>query len=173
MTDTVDQVILKSELPHYVELFEIDCTNVPEINTVYYFTAMVGAASGSVDFGGTLYVPFPIAIDGIEQSSEGAPARPTIALANINKLMGSLSFLYEDLVGCQVTYIRTFSTYLNSPSRLSAPPLKYTVARKLSHTRVGLSWELRSPLDRERAFLPARQMLKKDFPGLGINKSIR
>jgi hypothetical protein len=33
-----------------------------------------------------------------------------------------------------------------------------------------LSFELRSPLDSDRGMLPKRQMLKRDFPGLGINK---
>jgi hypothetical protein len=31
---------------------------------------------------------------------------------------------------------------------------------------------LRSPLDKERAFLPKRQMLRRDFPGLSINKHV-
>jgi len=173
MADTVEQAVLKPELPAFIELFEVDCTNIPAVNTVYYFTAMTDGASGKVMFGLQAYDPFPIAITGIEHSSEGAPPRPTIALANINKLFGALSFLYEDLVGCTVTYIRTFETYLNTASRISAAPLKYTITKKVSHTSSGIVWELRSPLDKERAFLPARQMLKKDFPGLGINKSIR
>ncbi|RKZ02643.1 hypothetical protein DRQ25_18450, partial [Candidatus Fermentibacteria bacterium] len=156
----------------FIELFEVDCTNIPEINTVYYLTPMVDGAS-KVHFGNNDYDPFPIDIEGIDQSSEGAPARPTVVIANINKLFGSLSFLYEDLVGCTVTYIRTFAIYLDTANKISAPPLKYTISRKVSHTSKGLSWELRSPLDKERAFLPGRQMLKRDFPGLGINKSIR
>lgn len=172
MTDTVEQLILKPELPAYIELFEVDCTNIPSLGTVYYLTPMV-AGTAKVTFGLQEYIPFPLAIEGIEQSSDGAPARPTITVANINKLFGTLAFLYEDLVGCKVTYIRTFSIYLNLASKISAPPLAYTVGKKLSHTSKGISWELRSPLDKERSFLPSRQMLKKDFPGLGINKSIR
>jgi len=172
MVDTVNQAILKPELPAFVELFEVDCTNIPQISTVYYITSMVDGIS-NVNFGNQNYIPFPVKIEGIEQSSEGAPARPVITVSNINKLFGSLSFSYEDLVGCKVTYIRTFSTYLNTASKISAPPLKYLVAKKVMHTSKIIAWELHSFLDRERAFLPARQMLKRDFPGLGINKSIR
>lgn len=172
MTLDINQTILTSTLPAFVELYEIDCTNIPEINTVYYLTPMT-SSNAKVFFGGTAYDPFPIAIDGLEQSAEGAPARPMIAVANINKLFGSLSFLYEDLIGCKVTYIRTFEIYLGTAERISAPPLKFTIAKKVSHNSQGVSWEVRSPLDKERAYLPGRQMLKKDFPGLGINKRIR
>jgi len=172
MADTVDQAILKPEVPALVELFEVDCTNIPAVNTIYYVTPMVDGIT-KVNFGNQNYDPFPVKIEGIEQSSEGAPARPIVTVANINKLFGSLAFLYEDLVGCKITYTRTFEIYLNTASKISAPPLKFIVAKKVMHTRSGIAWEVRSPLDRERAFLPARQMLKRDFPGLGINKSIR
>ena len=173
MADTIDQVVLKSGLPAFIELFELDCTNIPEVGLVYYLTAMVENSTTKVSFGNQDYNPWPLAIDGVEQAADGAPARPTIALANVKKLFGTLAFQFEDLVGCSLTYIRTFETYLNSANRFSAAPLKFTVAKKLSHNASGLSWELRSQTDRERAYLPGRQMLKRDFPGLGINKYIQ
>lgn len=174
MADTLEQLVLKPELPALVELFEVNCTNIPQINTIYYLTSTaVKKGEAGIFFGLQEYSPFPILIEGIESSSEGAPARPTISLANINKLFGALSFLYEDLIGCTVTYTRTFEIYLNSASKISAPPLKYVIAKKLLHTSSVIQWELRSPLDKERSFLPGRQMLKRDFPGLGINKNIR
>lgn len=178
MTDTVAQLVLKSELPAYVELFQIDCTSIPGIGITYYLTP--GTANNTtIMFGLQAYTPFPIQISGLEHSSEGAPARPRIDIANVTKLFGSLAFLYQDLVGAKVVYIRTWEPYLNLPSSISAAPLKLYVSKKLNHEGAGLSFELRSVLDKERAFLPARQMLKNTdnplnwFPGLSINKAIR
>ena len=171
MPQTLPQLVNQSTLPAFIELFELDFTNIPALGNVNY---IVNSQSGDtpIVFGGQEYNSMPVKIDGIEQSTEGALARPTITLTNINKFFGTLSFLYEDMIGSRITYIRTFEIYLNLTSRISAPPLKYFVAKKLAHTSEHIVWELRNPLDKERAYLPGRQMLKRDFPGLGINKSI-
>lgn len=173
--NSVDIEVLKSSVSHYVELFEIDCTGISGIGVIYYLTTEPVAVS----FGGTSYIPFPIIISGVESSSDGAPSRPTIELSNVAnttgiliRFIGNLAFLYGDLIGAQVTYIRTFAQYLGYTDRVSAPPLKYFIAKKLAHNRTSLKFELRSPIDKERAYLPKRQMLKRDFPGLGINKRI-
>ena len=175
MTDTIDQTVLKTTLPAYIELFEIDCTAITGVGVVYYLTTNHTAVS----FGGTTYNPFPLMIEGISNTADGAPARPTLSISNLYsntgvliRFIGSLAFLHEDLIGTKVTYIRTFADYLNTASRVSAPPMKYTIAKKLEHNKMSLKFELRSPLDKERAYLPKRQMLKRDFPGLGINKRI-
>lgn len=175
MTDTLDQAVLKTNLPAYIELFEVDCTAITGIGVVYYFTTN----HTPVSFGGTTYNPFPLQIEGIANTADGAPARPVLSISNIAnasgqlvRFIGSLAFLHEDLIGTKVTYIRTFESYLNTTARVSAPPMKYTISKKLEHNKISLRFELRSPLDKERAYLPKRQMLKRDFPGLGINKRI-
>lgn len=165
---SLEQDVNKAAAPPYLELFEIDCTTIQGVETMYLLTSNQTA----VQFGGDTYQPFPIQITGVEQTSDGAPPRPRLDIANINKLFGTLAFMYGDIVGAKVVYIRTFEPYLNQESRISAPPMRYFIGRKISHNKVGLSFELRSPLDKERAYLPKRQMLKRDFPGLGINKRI-
>lgn len=172
---TIAQDILKPEVPAYIELFEIDLTttNLGELSgQKLYLTPMVQANYTPVMFGNQQYSPFPLDITGIKQTSDGAPPRPTLAVANINKYFGSLAFAYYDIVGASVVYIRTFAPYLNLGSRLSLPPMKFTIAKKLTHNKLGLTFELRIPTDKERAFMPRRQMLKKDFPGLGVNKRV-
>jgi lambda family phage minor tail protein L len=166
---TIEQDALKAALPHRIELFEIDATMIEGLATTYYLTNN----QTSVNFGGLTYTPYPIAISGIQQTSDGAPPRPVLSISNINKIIGTLAFLYNDIVGAKVSYIETFSTYLNTGSRISAPPLKYEIRRKPTHNKIGLTFELRSALDNERSYLPRRQMLKRDFPGLGINKWIK
>jgi lambda family phage minor tail protein L len=124
-------------------------------------------------FGGNTYYPFPIQLSGLSLSSEGAPPRPQLTIANIDKSIGDFVFKYGDIIGTTIIYTRTFAPYLNTANKISLPPLKYFIAKKLSHNKNLLSFELRDFRDKERAMLPKRQMLKKDFPGLGINKYVR
>ena len=176
---TINQVVMQVEAPAYIEILEVDCSIIGQ--PVYYLTNTTSQFTFGLDEFSVprIYYPFPFRISGIEQNSDGAPARPTLEIANLQglngefiKLFGSLAFIYDDLVGISVTYIRTFEPYINLTTRISAAPLKYFVGKKLSHNRLGLSFELRSPLDKERAFLPKRQMLRRDFPGLSINKHV-
>jgi lambda family phage minor tail protein L len=168
---TISQDIQKNAVPVFVELFEIDfsSTNIPELAG-----SIMRITNGSTAlFGGETYSPFPVHISGISQSSEGAPPRPSISIANVNKYIGAMAFQYGDIIGSTVTYIRTFEPYLNQVSRISLPPLRYYIAKKTVHDKTVLSFELRDFRDKERAYMPKRQMLKKDFPGLGINKNVR
>ncbi len=177
----VESVLAQTELPAYIELFKIDCSSIGIVGNIFYLTPNLAADGVSkVIFGGQAYDPYPIQLTGFSQSSDGAFPRPRLDVSNIygDSITGSNLFniivsIYEDLIGSEVTYIRTFATYLNLTSSISAPPLKFYIAKKLNHNSTGISFELRSALDKERAFLPARQMLKRDFPGLGINKAIR
>jgi len=173
MPDTLEQHVQRSEVSAEVELFIIDLSNIPGITqSIYYLTPMTDSVTGNVIFASNTYAPYPIEIQGIARGGSGASVRPTVSISNINKLFGSLSFLYEDLIGGSVTYIKTYAAYLGGAGSISAPPLKYTIGAKTVHTTEGITWELRAPLDRERGKLPGRQMLKRDFPGLGVNKQV-
>lgn len=165
----IAQLTTQSTLPAYIELFDIDCTAIAGMGNIYRYTPNVNGNT-NVLFGGDTYLPFPIEISDISASADGAPARPTLAISNVNKLFGRLSFSFKDIIGAKVTYYRTFAVYLGQATKISAAPMKYTIARKTSHNMSSLSFELRSPLDSDRGMLPKRQMLKRDFPGLGINK---
>ena len=107
-------------------------------------------------------------LTGVSLSSTGAPARPTLTLGNldINKQIRWLIYRYNDLVGCSVTYIRTFPEYLDQPSEISAPALRYTIGQKTSHTNKQITFELRSVMDRQNSYIPQKQMLRSEFPGL-------
>jgi lambda family phage minor tail protein L len=177
---TIAQDVLKTTVPTYVELFKIDLSTTNEVSlagTTVYMTPTTSSDGESVTatnvvFGGNTYIAYPIMIDSISFASDGAPPRPKLSIANISKYIGQLAFAYGDIIGATVTYIRTFDTYTGGAGSISLPPLKYFIARKLSHNKNVLSFELRDFRDKERAFLPKRQMLKKDFPGLGINKYV-
>lgn len=104
-------------------------------------------------------------------AGDGAPNRPTLTIGNLdaNKLIGTLAFAYGDIIGATVTYIETFSTYISTS--ISLPPVTSVIGRKIVQTASTIQFELRSPLDKERAYLPNRQILKRDFPGLGVTKA--
>lgn len=177
---TIAQDVLKAEVPAFIELLDIDLTSTNEpdlLNSVLRFTPMTDSTDlaniHNVMFGGNTYFPFPIQLSGISFASDGAPPRPQLTVANIDKAMGEAVFKYKDIIGATVIYTRTFSTYLNTSSKISLPPLKYFIAKKITHNKNVISFELRDFRDKERAMLPKRQMLKKDFPGLGINKYVR
>lgn len=171
---SIEQDIQKPVAPAYIELFILDLTTIPGLSTIHYLTPSAGNTN-TVIWGGNTYLPWPIEIIGIESNSDGAPARPTLNIGNLdaNKLIGSLAFQYSDIIGAKVRYIRTFESYLGGSGAISMPPLKYVIGKKKAHNQRAISFELRSPLDKERMYLPNRQMLKRDFPGLGINKHIR
>lgn len=168
---SIQQDVIKPVAPAYIELFELDLTSIPALATsIYYFTPSSGTA---LTWGGNTYQPWAIQIEGIEASADGAPARPTLSIGNLdaNKLIGALVFGYGDIVGAKVKYIRTFEPYLGTSSSL--PPITYYISKKTSHNQSIIQFELRSPLDKERAYLPGRQILKRDFPGVGGSKSYR
>jgi len=172
---SIETDIQSSSPPPYVELFILDLTTIPGLGTsIYYLTPSAGI-SDTVVWGGHNFLPWAIEITGVEANSDGAPARPTLNVGNLdaNKLIGSLVFTFSDIIGAKVQYIRTFEPYLGGDGTFCLPPLKYVIGKKKAHNSKAISFELRSPLDKERLYLPNRQMLKRDFPGLGINKHIK
>jgi lambda family phage minor tail protein L len=179
---TIQQVVLQPQVPTFIELFEIDFSTInngqiPElVGTVFRITPMsdsrVDGAVTMVKFKNQNYTPFPVRFSGMSQSSEGAPARPQIHISNVDKTIGRFLFSYNDIIGATVTYIRTFDIYLGSNlDGISLPPLKYYVSKKLAHDKRAITLELRDYRDKERMQMPRNQMLKSEYPGLGINKS--
>lgn len=147
---------------------------LPTLSSKLYLTNNTSAGQ-IVEFGGQKYYPWPIELGGLEFNSTGSPARPTLTLGNldINKQLRRLIYTYDDLVGININYIRTFKDYLGTNSRVSAPVVKFNIGRKLTHTNKQIQFELRSNMDRENSFLPPRIMLREEFPGLGVNRGIK
>lgn len=168
---SIESDVVLPVTPAYIELFQLDLSSIPALaGLIYYFTP---SSYASLVWGGQTYLPWAIKLEGVSTSSDGAPARPLLTFGNLdaNKLIGTLVFTNSDIIGAKVKYIRTFESYLNTS--LSLPQITYTVGRKTIHNAGVVQFELRSPLDKERGYLPNRQILKKDFPGTGLSKGIR
>lgn len=165
---------LSYKLPSYIELFEFDFTsaNIPGLSG-YFRCSSSRCEAGSVLFGGDVFIcNFPIEISGVGFKAGDAPARPQLTITNVNKYFGSLASLYSDLAKTTVTYYRTFEPYLGLENKFSIQPLKFEIAKKLDHYKAQITFELRDPLDKERSFMPGEQMLRDQFPGLGVNKRV-
>lgn len=168
---TIQQDILKPVLPALIRLFEIDANAIN--GTVYRLTDMTNGIA-KINWGGFDWDPFPIFLTGISHTSTGAPSRPQLSVSNIDGLFMFLVNTYDDMTGAILTYRETFSTYIGTS--ISMPPLIYTLAKKLPDSKSGMIFELKSALEVDKKFLPARQMLRDGelaFPGLGVNKSTR
>lgn len=169
----VKKETVKAEAPALIQLFEIDLTFFG--GGIQYLASDTTPSYEKIIFGDTQYNPFPIAITGISESIDGAPARPQLIVSNVNKLFAALVYANSDILGAKITYIRTFSNYLNlgAGQRPRMPDLKFVIGQKLKHDRQLLMFSLRRPTDKENAYHPKRQMLRKQFPGLGTNKRVR
>lgn len=188
---TLEALVKESELPPYIELFEIDLSAISYTNVFITPSTrdplgiILGASSRTVN--GQLkeipertFLPYPVAISGLETTSDGSFSRPRLDIANIDKFFGKLSFSFGDLVGCKVKYIQTFADYLESG--ITFPERVFTIGKKISHNVKGISFELRYPLDTERGFMPKNQILRdphlnrfgelEEVPGVGLSKYI-
>jgi lambda family phage minor tail protein L len=189
----LETLVKEAELPAYIELFEIELSLIGLVNL--YLTNSTRSPEGLTlgvstkkinginrDIPERVFVPYPIAISGLEENSDGSFSRPQLAVANVDKFFGKLSFTYGDLVGCKVKYIRTFDDMSYLAAGVTAPELTFTIGKKLSHNVKGIAYELRYPMDSERGSMPKNQILCdphinrtgewEEYPGVGKNKYI-
>lgn len=171
----ISNLLVESELPAYVELFELDCTNIG--GQSYRFT---NSSQNGLSFGGLDYVYMPIEFDGIDIKGSGAQSRPTMTISNITKVLLSATITLGDLVGAKVSRIRTFETYLDtgsSPNQNQKLPVdSYYISAKKVHTRDVMQFELCTALDKAQIKLPRRQVTKQGdsryggFPNIGVGR---
>lgn len=112
-----------------IELFELDLSplqdyytskGVPITTTKYYFHNGYNQKQGTVDadvkWGNPqrTYLARPVQIDGVQTSSSGEIARPTLTVSNLDLFFTALCRSYANLVGAKITRIRTLAKFLNS-----------------------------------------------------------
>lgn len=153
----------------FVELYTLDTT--PLGGAVYRFTNYPDTNGAGLVYGGVTYSLLPIAGTEWDFTSSGAPPKPKLQVSNVNKTLLSAVISLGDLVGAEVTRIRTFAKYLDNGSSPDSNkyigPERYVVEQKIQHNNQSITWQLSSPLDRFGMLLPRRQVLKdKGFPGV-------
>ncbi len=175
MTVFQDASALSSE--GYIELFEIDTTNIGG-GDIFRFIPD-GFDLTEVTWQTQTFTRFPITVEGFEwQGTSKAPPQPTLKLSNVNKVVLAAVITLGDLVGAQVTRWRTFVKYLDGqPSadpNAHFPPDNFFVQQKRTHNKLVMEWTLSSPLDIPGVKLPRRQILRDETtgnlfaPGVGL-----
>ncbi len=164
MTSSIEEIAQQSAPGALVTLFELDLSKWG--GGVLYFSTSPLPDGSNPSLGGQEYVvpAAPIAADGFEKSSEGAPARPKMRIANGGNAASALVRQYGDLIGAQLRRIRTFDCFLDSGSSPDATqifaPDVYIVSRKSAQTKLFLEWELRAAVDLENVRIPKRQLTR-------------
>lgn len=142
-----------------VDLFELDATNLGA--SILRFTN----CGETVVFGTFIYTSTRVETSGWEMTSQGTLPRPTLRIANVDKLASSLVIGNNDLKGAVLTRKRTFKRFLDSepeanPSALLYPVDRFRVERKITHNMLEVVWELAAFIDQENIKIPYRQVLR-------------
>lgn len=196
MTDLIDVVQKQDPGSELVELFELTLSS----GTTLYFHSDFDADNTTINEEGYIYfrertspytvqsyIPFPIQMDGVEFSSDGAQNRPNLTVANVTSTfsdeLGS-SFKNEDLIGQSITKRTTLKKYLYEPGGVAGaydsttPPIefpiqKYLIDRVASENSISVNFELAAPFDLSGVKLPNRSILGKycswEYQGNDLN----
>ena len=168
MVATINSVGERLELGESIDLYTLDLRHLG-YPTVFYWTP--SRRDGlSIWFGGKEFVSAAIEITGLERSSENAPPEPILAFANVDK--GGYAILrdYDDLVDAKVTYMHTWSQFIDKlpdgsdnpdadPKATNIPEVWYVQQKEGSDPTV-IKWRLSSVMDLSGKQIPARTMLK-------------
>ena len=110
-----------------VTLFEFSGFGTP----LYFHSENTQA---DIYWNGNAYEAFPMLIEGIEKHADGASARPTLMMPNVESLFKSgskfdtdgvpnqNSFLADDLLGKRVTIRKTLSKYVSENYKYKSKP---------------------------------------------------
>lgn len=157
-----------------IDLFELTLPS----GSILYFHPGVEADLSTVHFrGGPFgdvkeYVAFPMILDGLEISSDGAINRPNFTVANIaNTFSGSGgvlgSYRNTDLIGQKITRRQTLQKYLDNGSGSSTNPpsqyskVTYVIDRVTQETNISVTFEVSVVYDLEGITLPRRVTVGK------------
>lgn len=111
------------------------------------------------DNGGTVrdYIPVPLKMDGIQNSSDGAATRPSLVVAN--SVFTVLDLEAEQFVGSRITRRQTLKKLLTSNPPVEFPIQKFVVDRVASSNRSTTEFELAAPFDLAGLTLPKRKIV--------------
>lgn len=166
----LNQEKLKPSTSAYIELFELD-TGPAGGEDIFYFTPMTDGNGGFVEFEGNVYIPMPVAFEGVQYSATSqAPSKPTLTVSNVSHYLINVIASLGDLCGAKLTRKRTFARYLDGQpdedgSAHYAPDV-FIIDQKVSHDKHNIRFSLTIAMDRPDLMLPLRQVLKNNYPGV-------
>lgn len=181
VTEAVRAELAKLTPSSIIELFEVKTiTRLHGACEIYRFHSGVNAksVSGHLVWAGNTYYAWPVEADGFEYNGRGTLPRPKIRIANINNTISAIllevnQFTYgSDLVGAEVTRIRTLARFLDAVNfeddtnpfgtpdpESSLPNEKYFIDRKSVETKNIVEFELVAAFDLAGVRGPKRQTM--------------
>lgn len=146
----------------YIELYQLDCTNIG--GEIYYFTNSRPIGNDLISFGGQEYISLPIATSGYEHKQDGSQDRPILQVSNVNKVLLAAIIQLGDIVGAKLTRLRTLAKYLDSGSSpngaMTLPVDVHFISKKTSQDATMVQFELCTALERFAIKLPRRQITR-------------
>lgn len=137
-----------------------------------FFHSGENGINNKLIFQGQEYDFVPINAEGFDLNGDGRLPRPKLQISNVNGQMSAISKSFEDFIGSKLIRIRTFLKFLdaeNFPDNINPhgdpdPEAvlsgdEYTVNIKNIENNELIEYELRSPLDLEKATIPGRRIM--------------
>ena len=168
--------------------------NPSSVPTTYRFHAGSSMNSNAeIVWQGNSYQRLPIEFEGAEFTGKGQVPRPTLTVANLGGITRSGSVItvtdflivvnlttpHNDFADTKLTRITTLASELDAvnfpsssnpfgtPSSNELPQEIFFIDRKTTESREVVQFELVGALDQANKKLPARQVTREDFSGVG------
>lgn len=153
--------ITRPDIGEVISLYQLDTTDLG--GDIYYFTKSTNDGS-SVVYNGITYLPIDFEFKDNEYNQDGLP-RPKFRISNVSITLQAEIIAYNNLLGAELTRIRTLKKYLDGESDADPsarfPIDTYILHKKMAHNKLYIEWEVRSPLDNYRTLIPKRQILRE------------
>ena len=188
MTDSYISELQKPDPSAIIQLYELKLVegihyatgNPDSVTTTYcWHSGMTSAGAGSIVFNSKTYTPMPIEAEGFDQKSgqNDAIARPVLRVSNLLSTVSTILIEVNkitpgnDLLNAKLTRIETLAMFLDGESTANTAATSrnrvFIVDRKSLENREVVEFELSAIWDLPNFKIPARQVLPRQFPGVG------
>ena len=188
MTDSFISELQKPSPSSIIHLFELELVeglhyatgNPDNVTTTYcWHSGMTAAGAGSIQFGSKTYTPMPIEAEGFDYKSgkNDQTPRPILRISNLLSTVSTILIEVNqitrgnDLLNAKVTRIETLAMFLNGESTANTNATSrnqvYIIDRKSTENREMVEFELSAIIDQPNFKIPKRQVLPRQFPGIG------
>lgn len=188
MTDSFINELQKPDPSSIIHLFELELIegthyatgNPDNITTTYcWHSGMTAAGAGSIVFNSKTYNPMPIEAEGFDQKSgsNDSIARPVLRVSNLLSTVSTILIevnkitVGNDLLNAKVTRIETLAMFLDGESTANTNATSrnqvFVIDRKSTENREVVEFELSAIIDQPNVKIPKRQVLPRQFPGVG------
>jgi len=125
-------------------------------------------AAKSIWWQGKEYAAWPYQLEGLEASTDGSSAQPTLTVANIDSSITALCLAYDDMLQAKVIIHDTFAHYLDARNfpegNATADPQQvrkrvfYIDGKNNELAGESVEFILTSPMDLQGLMIPTRQL---------------